>query len=151
MKQSKYLSTIITVIVMVFIILFLVWATVIRDYTFSNVGGRWQFVARITVPVPSGLTVDTSEEERLTVKCSNLGSKVHSYEFQISPFKNMAFAKVYGTAVPRQTIAGLKGGKKYYIRVRAVKLNPSGRRVHGSWSSVHVATAKKKQEEKKKR
>lgn len=146
MRQSKMVSTIITVSVMAVIVLFLIWATVIRDYTFSRVGGRWQFVPRITVPVPSGLTVDTSEEERVTVKCGNLGSKVHSYEFQISPFENMAFAKVYGTAVPRQTIAGLKGGKRYYIRVRAVKLNQAGRRVHGSWSSTHAATVRKKME-----
>lgn len=149
MRQSKYFSTVITVSVMAAIVLVLIWATVIRDYTFSNVGGKWQFVARITVPVPSGLTVDTSQEERVTVKCSNLGSKVHSYEFQISPFGNMAFAKVYGTAVPRQTIAGLKGGKKYYIRVRSIKLNPSGRRVHGAWSSVHTATVKSKKEDRK--
>ena len=102
MRRSKYFSTVVTIFVIIGIILFLAWATVIRDYTFKQVGGSWQFVARISVPTPSGITVDTSEEERVTVKCSNLGSQVHSYEFQISPFKNMAFAKVYGTEVPRQ-------------------------------------------------
>ena len=144
MRRSKYFSTVVTIFVIIGIILFLAWATVIRDYTFKQVGGSWQFVARISVPTPSGITVDTSEEERVTVKCSNLGSQVHSYEFQISPFKNMAFAKVYGTEVPRQTIAGLKGKKKYYIRARAIKLNESSRRVHGRWSSIHSATVKEK-------
>ena len=146
MRRSKYFSTVVTIIVIIGIIVFLAWATVIRDYTFRQVGGTWGFVARISVPTPSGVTVDTSEEERVTVKCSNLGSQVHSYEFQISPFKNMAFAKVYGSASPRQTIAGLKGGRKYYIRARAVKLNESSRRVHGRWSSVHAVTVKVKKE-----
>lgn len=144
MRESKYFSTVVTIFVIIGIIAFLSWTLVIRDYTFDNVGGSLAIVPRINVPTPSGLTVDTSEEERVTAKCSNLGSQVHSYEFQISPFKNMAFAKVYGSEVPRQTIAGLKGGKKYYIRVRAVKINPSNRRVHGRWGSVHTVTVKKK-------
>ncbi len=146
MRNSKYFSTGITVAVIVGIILFLAWATVIRDYTFKQIGGKWMFVARISVPAASGVSIDASEEERLTVKCASLGGQVHSYEFQISPFQNMAFAKVYGTTEPRQTIAGLKGGKKYYVRARTIKLNPSGRRVHGRWSNVRSATVKMKKE-----
>ncbi len=146
MQQNRMRATVITIFVIIGIIAFLSWALVIRDYTFKRIGGSIQMVPRISVPTPSGVTVDTSEEERLTVRCANLGSQVHSYEFQISRFENMAFAKVYGTEVPKQTIAGLKGGKKYYIRARAIKMNESNRRVHGQWTSARAATVKKKQE-----
>ncbi len=136
----------VTILIITGIILFLTWATVIRDYTFKQIGGSWMFVSRISVPTPSSVTINTSEEERLTVRCASLGSQVHSYEFQISPFRNMAFAKVYGTTQPSQTIAGLKGGKIYYVRARTIKLNPSGRRVHGRWSTVRSARVKEKKE-----
>ncbi len=144
MRNSKYFSTVVTVFVIIGVILFLAWATVIRDYTFKQVGGSWMWVARISVPSPSSVSIDTSEEERLTVKCASLGAQVHSYEFQISPFQSMAFAKVYGTTEPRQTVAGLKGGKKYYVRARAIKLNSGGRRVHGRWTTVRSAKVKEK-------
>lgn len=76
---------------------------------------------------------------KVTVKKA---SKVTGYQIQYSTSSKMKSAKTAKTTKTSKTISGLKGSKKYYVRVRSYKT--SGKKTkYSSWSKKKSVTTKK--------
>lgn len=58
------------------------------------------------------------------------------YTIQYSTKKNMKGAKTINTKNTSKTISKLKSGKKYYVRVRAIKKDSLNKNVYGKYSTV---------------
>lgn len=63
-------------------------------------------------------------------------SGANGYEVQYSTNKNMKNAKIVTTSDNTVLLKNLKGGKKYYIRLRAYKLDSTDKKVYGTYSAV---------------
>ena len=63
-------------------------------------------------------------------------SGVKGYKIRYSAKSSMKSAKSTSTSKTSKTITNLKKGKRYYVQVRAYKLDSTGRKVYGDWSSV---------------
>ncbi len=66
--------------------------------------------------------------------------------YQVQYARNKTFAsakmKTAGAAAKAKTITGLKAGKKYYIRVRAYRLDSMGNKIYGAYSAVKSVKVK---------
>ncbi|MGN0170381.1 MAG: C69 family dipeptidase [Lachnospiraceae bacterium] len=71
----------------------------------------------------------------------NKVSSAKGYEIRYSTSSKMTSAKKV-SATGTKTISGLKAGQKYYVQVRAYKLDSTGQKVYGSWSIVKSCKAK---------
>lgn len=67
------------------------------------------------------------------------------YQVQYAANKNFTSAKTAtaGAEAKAKTLTGLKGGKKYYVRVRAYQLDSMGNKIYGTYSTVKSITVKK--------
>ncbi len=66
--------------------------------------------------------------------------------YQVQYARNKTFAsaktKTAGAAAKAKTITGLKAGKKYYVRVRAYRLDSMGNKIYGAYSAVKSVKVK---------
>ena len=66
--------------------------------------------------------------------------------YQVQYARNETFAsaktKTAGAAAKAKTITGLKAGKKYYVRVRAYRLDSMGNKIYGAYSAVKSVKVK---------
>lgn len=86
-----------------------------------------------------------STKNSVTVTINKVSGSA-GYEIQYSTSKNMKKAKIVklSKSKSKATIKKLKKGKKYYVRTRAYKKDPTGNKVYAKWSSVKSIVTKKK-------
>ncbi|MBO4863721.1 MAG: leucine-rich repeat protein [Eubacterium sp.] len=102
------------------------------------------------VTKPAKAVIKTSKNKKgkkLYVKWKKI-TGVDGYEVQYSLKKSFSKAKkaktkIKSTAKTSITIKKLKKNKKYYVRVRAYKLDSSGNKIYGKWSKVKKVKVKK--------
>lgn len=82
-----------------------------------------------------------AKKATITVKYKKV-SGAKKYQIQYSAKKNFKGAKSKYTSKLTYTINKLKKGKKYYVRVRAGKVNYAGQMVYGKWTKKSVKTKK---------
>ena len=80
-------------------------------------------------------------KKRGMVTCSPVKGD-SGYQIQYSLKKNFAGAKIKTTTKTSQKISGLKKGKKYYFRVRAV-VKANGNVYYSGWSNKKSVKVKK--------
>lgn len=84
-------------------------------------------------------------KKSFTVKWNKKTSQITGYQIQYSTSKNFKNAKtvtIDRTSVTSKKIKGLKGKKKYYVRIRTYK-NFSGAKAYSSWSKAKTVVTKK--------
>lgn len=70
-------------------------------------------------------------------------SDANGYQIQYSVKSNMKSSKKVLTKSTKKTISGLKAGNKYYVQVRAYKLDSTKKKVYGKWSKKKAVTIRK--------
>ena len=86
-----------------------------------------------TVP-KTGISKLTAGKQKITVGIKKV-KNVKGYQVRYAPKSNMQSAKSVSSKNTTITLKKLKKGKKYYIQVRTYRLDTSGDKVYGSWSS----------------
>ena len=76
----------------------------------------------------------TSGNRKFKITVKKL-KNVNGYQIRYSKKKNMSSAKKTTMTKTFRTIKKLSRGKRYYVQVRAYKLNSAGKRVYGKWST----------------
>ena len=103
--------------------------------------------------IPKGTSIDTIKagSKKLTVKWNKQSAKmsksrITGYQVQVATnksfTKNKKSYKVKGYDKVSKTFKNLKGGKKYYVRVRTYKV-VKGNTYYSKWSDVKTKTTKK--------
>lgn len=70
-------------------------------------------------------------------------SDAKGYQIRYSKKSSMKSAKKVQTSSAKKTISGLKAGTRYYVQVRAYKLDSTKAKIYGKWSkSKKVTTGK---------
>ena len=87
------------------------------------------------------VTLKSSKKKKLTVKWSNNITDASGYEIQYSTSKKFTkkttkTVTVKGKSKTAKTIAKLKSGKKYYVRVRAYVDQGQNEKLYGTWSKT---------------
>lgn len=98
---------------------------------------------KVTVKKASKPTLRSTKSRQLRVICKKV-SGAAGYQIRYSTssrFTAKATRTVSQTKLTR-TITKLKSGKKYYVKVRAYKVDSAGRKVYGAWSAATVKTVK---------
>lgn len=95
---------------------------------------------------PAGTKISkiTKGSKALTVKWTK-AKGVTGYEIMYSTAKNMKDAQtveIKKAATVKKKLTGLKGGKKYYVKIRTYKV-VNGKKVYSDWSTVKTAKTKK--------
>ena len=86
-------------------------------------------------PVPkTGISKLTAGKQKITVGIKKV-KNVKGYQVRYALKSNMQSAKSVSSKNTTITLKKLKKGKKYYIQVRTYRLDTSGDKVYGSWSS----------------
>lgn len=70
-------------------------------------------------------------------------SDAKGYQIQYSVNSNMKSSKKVLTKSTKKTISGLKSGRKYYVQVRAYRLDSAKKKVYGKWSKTKAVTIRK--------
>lgn len=70
-------------------------------------------------------------------------SGAKGYQIRYSVNSNMKSSKKVLTKSTKRTISGLKAGRKYYVQVRAYKLDSAKKKVYGKWSKAKAVTMRK--------
>jgi len=97
-------------------------------------------------PKGTSLSSVSKGKKAFTVKWKKQSTQTTGYQLEYSTDKN--FSKnckkvtVSSTKTTKKTISKLKGGKKYYVRIRTYK-TVSGTKYYSSWSSAKSVTTKK--------
>ncbi len=91
---------------------------------------------------PTSLTAKNSAKGKVTVKFKGV-SNVDGYEVAYSTVKTFKKNKVTQTTTKKSlTITNLPKGKTYYFKVRAYKIDSTGEKSYGSYSSVKSCKVK---------
>ena len=96
-------------------------------------------------PPATKLSKLTAKKKALTVKWKKKSSKTSGYQIQYSTnskFKKAKTVTVKGKAKSSKTIKKLKGGKKYYVRVRTYR-SFNATRYYSKWSKAKSKKTKK--------
>ena len=96
---------------------------------------------KVTVEKPV-IRYKTSKAKSITVDW-NLVYGVKGYELRYSTKSNMKKAKKISVSVNQKTIKKLKTKKKYYLQVRAYKMDSTGEKVYSAWSKKENIKTKK--------
>ncbi len=137
------------------------------DYTVSYSSGRTK-VGKYTVTVkfkgnyedsmkktftikPKSTSISslTAGKKSFTVKWKKQSTQTTGYQIQYSTSEKFTNAKTYTLANNSKTskkIGDLRGGKKYYVRVRTYKkmtINGKATKIYSSWSKTKAVTTKR--------
>ena len=97
-------------------------------------------------PKPTTLSTLKPGSKKMTVKWKKQAVQTTGYQIQYatdSKFtKNKKIVTVKGAAKTGKTITGLRGGRKYYVRIRTYK-TVSGKNYYSTWSRSKATTVKK--------
>ncbi|MBR7060340.1 MAG: fibronectin type III domain-containing protein [Eubacterium sp.] len=97
---------------------------------------------------PKGTSLKSVSKKRkgFTAKIKKQATQTSGYQIQYatnSKFsKNKKTVTVKGNKNTSKTVSGLKGGKKYYVRVRTYK-TVNGKKYYSSWSKAKTVTTKR--------
>ncbi len=92
---------------------------------------------KVSVSTPGKPTLNNYSAGRLTITCKAVkGAK--GYLIQYSTNKNMRNAKTMNSTALKRNIYNLKKGTTYYVRVRAYKVDSTGKKVCGKYSAIQV-------------
>ena len=97
------------------------------------------------VPKGTKLSSVKPNKKQITAKWKSQKSQTSGYQVQYSISKNFKGAKtvtVNSNKTTSKTIKKLKGGKKYYVRVRTFK-KVGGKKYYSSWSGSKTAKTKR--------
>ena len=90
---------------------------------------------KISLATPGKPTLGNYAAGRLTVTCKEV-KRADGYLIQYSTNKNMKNAKTVSTTTLKKNIYKLKKGTTYYVRVRAYKVDSTGKKVCGKYSGI---------------
>lgn len=94
----------------------------------------------------TSLTKLTPKKKSVLVKWKKKTTNVNGYQVQCATnkkfTKNKKSVNITKNATTKTTIKKLKGGKKYYIRIRTYK-KINGKKYYGPWSKAKTVTTKK--------
>lgn len=97
---------------------------------------------KVTVNKAAISKVTNASGLKMTVAIKKV-SGAKGYQIQYSTKSNMKSAKTTSISGTKKTIPKLTKGKKYYVQVRAYKIDSSGKKVYGAWSSPKSVIIKK--------
>lgn len=121
------------------------FATTKSGVTEASVKAEIAKLNKINAPKIKKLKADkvkrTAKKATATLKIKRVkGAK--NYQIQYSLKKNFKNAKNVTTKKLTYKLKKLKKGKKYYVRVRACKINYAGQKVYSKWTKKTVKTKK---------
>lgn len=122
-----------------------IFATTNSAVTEASVKAEIAKLNKINAPKIKKLKADkvksTAKKATATLKIKKVkGAK--NYQIQYSLKKNFKNAKSVTTKKLTYKLKKLKKGKKYYVRVRACKINYAGQKVYSKWTKKTVKTKK---------
>lgn len=97
---------------------------------------------KVTVSKAAVSKVTNTAGLKMTVAIKKV-SKAKGYQIRYSTKSNMKPAKTVLTGSTKKTIGKMSKGKKYYVQVRAYKVDSKGKQIFGGWSSKKSVTIKK--------
>lgn len=106
-----------------------------KNYT---VYAKW---TKVTVAKASVKTLKSSAKKKATVTVNSV-SGAKGYQIVYSRSKTFSKKKTVTTTSKTKTLTGLTSGKTYYVKVRAYKVDSTGKKVYGSYSTVKKITVK---------
>lgn len=100
---------------------------------------------------PKGTTVSSIKagSKKFTVKWKKQATQTTGYQIQYSTSSKFTGAKavtISKNGTTSKTVSKLKGGKKYYVRIRTyktVKVNGKSTKIYSAWSKSKAVTVKK--------
>lgn len=95
---------------------------------------KWK---KVTVGKPAITSLKKTSASKLRVSYKKVsGGK--GYEIKVSTSKNFtkSTTKTVATSITPKTVTGLKKNKKYYVKVRAYKIDSASKKVYGKYSAV---------------
>ncbi len=111
----------------------------------GHYSGKKNLVFKI-VPPKSSVSSLTAKSKAVVVEWKRKTTQVTGYQIQYSPAKNFKKGNktlnIKSSETSNKKIKGLKGGKKYYVRIRTYK-TVSGTNYYSRWSSGVVVKTKK--------
>lgn len=113
--------------------------TMVTSRTDSTLYAHWK---KITVGKCAKPSVKNSSSKKAVVKVKKV-SGAQGYQIRYSLKSSMKSAKTVLSKSTSKTVSGLKKGKTYYVQVRAYKIDSSGSKVYGAWSSKQKVKIKK--------
>lgn len=105
----------------------------------STLYAHWQKVSVAKAKKPTVKNISTNKAE---VKISKV-SGVKGYQIRYSTKSNMKSSKSTTTTSTKKVISKLKKNKTYYFQVRAYKVDSTGAKIYGKWSSTRSVKIKK--------
>lgn len=90
---------------------------------------------KVTVPKASLKSLVNKKTNKIVISYSNL-SDVKGYEVVYATNKKFSKAKTVITTKTGVTLSKCKKGATYYVKVRGYKLDSTGKKVYGKYSSV---------------
>ena len=97
------------------------------------------------LPKPTKLKKLTPESKKILVKWNKQSVQTTGYQIQCATDKkfkkNKKTVKMKGAKKTGKTISGLKGGQKYYVRIRTYK-TVKGKNYYSKWSKLKATTVK---------
>lgn len=106
-----------------------------KNYTLH---ARWQ---KVTVSKASIKTLKSTAKKKATVSW-NAVSGAKGYEITYSRDKKFKSKKTVTTTSRTKTLTGLVSGKTYYVKVRAYKIDSTGKKVYGTSSTIKTVKVK---------
>lgn len=100
---------------------------------------RWK---KVTVSKAAVSKVTNTSGLKMTVAIKKV-SGAKGYQIKYSVKSNMKPAKTTSISGTKKTITKLSKGKKYYVQVRAYKIDSGGKKVYGAWSAKKSVIIKK--------
>ena len=106
-----------------------------KNYTLH---ARWQ---KVTVSKASIKTLKSTAKKKAAVSW-NAVSGAKGYEITYSRDKKFKSKKTVTTTSRTKTLTGLVSGKTYYVKVRAYKIDSTGKKVYGTSSTIKTVKVK---------
>lgn len=120
-----------------------IFATTKSGVTVSTVKSTIKKLNAINAPKIKKLKANKAAKNASITLNINKVKGAKNYQIQYSTKKNFKGATSKTTKKTTYTIKKLKKGKKYYVRVRAAKVNYAGVEVYSKWTKKSVKTKKK--------
>lgn len=126
----------------------------VRGYSKENgekYYGAWETIEAATKPVAATFTTAKSSKSKVITLKWDKQTSATGYQIQYSTnskftSKTTETIKLKKNSYSSENISGLKGGKKYYVRIRTyktVKISGKSTNVYSSWSKAKAITVKK--------
>lgn len=105
----------------------------------TTIYAKWTKV-KVDIPAVKKLKKRSSKKFDVTIRKV---SDARGYQIRYSTKSNMKSSKKVLTKTTKKTISGIRAGKKYYVQVRAYKLDSAKEKVYSKWSKTKAITIRK--------